>query len=126
MNNVQITGRLTKDPELKYTQSGKAICNISVAVRRDFKSENGEYESDFFNCQAWDKKAELIGEHFRKGSMIGITGRLQNSTFEDENKQKRTITRIIIEKMDFLSAKKNENTSGDVETVDDDDSEFPF
>lgn len=132
MNIVILTGRLTRDPEIKYTQSGKAFAKFSLAVQQSFKNDKGEYGADFINCTAWDKKAETIGEYLRKGSMVGVQGRLSVRNYEDENKQKRTITEVVVESFEFLDSKKSKGDSGEsdfTETARDSsagDDEFPF
>lgn len=132
MNIVILTGRLTRDPEIKYTQSSKAFAKFSIAVQQSFKNDKGEYGADFVNCVAWDKRAETIGEYLRKGSNVGIQGRLSVRNYEDENKQKRTITEVIVESFEFLDSKKSKSDSGDAEysggakEVSSGDDEFPF
>lgn len=132
MNVVILTGRLTRDPEIKYTQSGKAFAKFSIAVQQSFKNEKGEYGADFINCTAWDKRAETIGEYLRKGSMVGIQGRLSVRNYEDENKQKRTITEVVVETFEFLDSKKSKSDSGETEysggakESSSGDDEFPF
>lgn len=113
MNIVILTGRLTRDPEIKYTQSSKAFAKFSIAVQQTYKNEKGEYGADFINCVAWDKRAETIGEYLRKGSNVGIQGRLSVRSYEDENKQKRTITEVVVESFEFLDSKKSRGDSGE-------------
>lgn len=117
INNVTLTGRLTRDPELKYTQAGKAVVKIGLAVGRMKKDE-----VDFINCTAWEKTAEVIGEYCRKGSQVGIVGRISVNNYEDENKNKRTSTEIIITQLQLLGSK---NTSESGKTADN-DLEYPF
>jgi single-strand DNA-binding protein len=127
INSVIVTGRLTKDPEIRYTQSGKAVATLSLAVGRRFKKD----ETDFFDCTAWEKTAEVAAEYLRKGSLIGITGSLKQDRFEKDG-QKRSKVTILIEQLEFLESKKSaegntSNSSGDfdgTEVPDDDD--FPF
>lgn len=132
MNIVILTGRLTRDPELKYTQSGKAFARFSLAVQQNFKNEKGEYNADFINCTAWDKKAETIGEYLRKGSNVGVQGRLSVRSYEDENKQKRTMTEVVVESFEFLESKKSKGDAGETEFTGNSkqefagDDEFPF
>ncbi|MBS7390631.1 MAG: single-stranded DNA-binding protein, partial [Fibrobacter sp.] len=82
LNNVTLTGRLTKDADLKYTSTGTAVASFSLAVDRQFKNANGEKETDFINVVAWRKTAETLAEHTRKGSLIGIVGRIQTRNYE--------------------------------------------
>ena len=74
MNKVVLIGRLTKDLELKFTQNGNAVCNFTLAVNRTYKNEQGEYDSDFINCQAWRGTAQFIGDYLRKGYQIAVSG----------------------------------------------------
>jgi len=99
MNTVNIVGRLSADPELRSTQSGKNVLSFTVAVRRD--KEN----TDWINCIAWEKTAELISNYFQKGSEIGITGRIQTSSFEDKQGNKRKTTDVIVNQITFIGSK---------------------
>ena len=77
INQVTLVGRLTKDPELRYTAEGKAVSNVTIAVNRPFRNKEGEYEADFVQCTLWKKTAENTAQYCRRGSIIGITGRIQ-------------------------------------------------
>lgn len=114
MNKIIINGRLTKDPELKTTTSGTSVSNISVAVRRNYKNAEGNYDSDFINCTAFGASAELLNKYFKKGQEILISGHLQNRSWETETGEKRYATDVIIETIDFIGSKNN-NTSSDGE-----------
>ncbi|MBR8700428.1 Single-stranded DNA-binding protein [Fusobacterium sp. DD29] len=104
MNTIILTGRLTRDPELKFGQSGKAYSRFSLAVDRAFSKD----EVDFINCVAFGKTAELIGEYLRKGKKAGVTGRLQMNRYEF-NGEKRTSYDVIVDTVEFLEPK---NSSG--------------
>ncbi len=137
MNQVTLIGRLTKDPELKYTQSGKAFCKFNIAVTREFNRD----EADFIGCVAWDKRAETIAEYLRKGKRIAIQGRLSVRSY-DQNGETRWITEVIVDKFDFIDSNSqstgqsyskqdsaipdfgSNNSNDNEEIVDDDD--FPF
>ena len=112
MNQVLLIGRLTKDPELKYTKDGKGYCNFTLAVSREFKKD----ETDFINCVAWDKRAEAIANYVKKGNKLGIIGRLQIDKNNDI-----FYTKIAVEKIEFL---ENAKSSQEPENTDDDS--FPF
>ncbi len=103
MNITNLTGRLTKDIELRTTQSGKTVANFTLAVNRRFKSQ-GQPDADFFRCQAWGKTAEVLHQYTHKGSQIGVSGRLQNRSYENQQGQKVEITEVIVESMDLLEA----------------------
>ncbi|KYM58540.1 single-stranded DNA-binding protein [Fusobacterium necrophorum subsp. funduliforme] len=128
MNVITLIGRLTRDPEVKFGASGKAYCRVSLAVNRPFDKE----QADFINCVSFGKTAELIGEYFRKGHQIGVSGHLQMNQFE-ANGEKRTSYDVIVDSFDFLNNKKEEgtvkqeskNTSKNNE-VSEDEEEFPF
>ena len=105
MNQVTLIGRLTKDPELKYTQGGKAFCEFSIAVTIEFNRE----EADFIGCVAWDKRAETIAEYLRKGRRIAIQGRLNVRSYE-QNGENKWITEVIVDKFDFIDT--NSNSTG--------------
>ena len=105
MNQVTLIGRLTKDPELKYTQGGKAVCKFNIAVTREFNRE----EADFIGCVAWDKRAETIAEYLRKGRRIAIQGRLNVRSYE-QNGENKWITEVIVDKFDFIDT--NSNSTG--------------
>jgi single-strand DNA-binding protein len=108
MNKTILIGRNTKDIELKQTPAGTAVAEFSIAVKRTFKNANGEYESDFFNCIAFSKLAETISRYVNKGDMIGIEGRLQTRNYTNREGKKVYVTEIIVENVEFLQTKKQE------------------
>lgn len=113
MNLVVLTGRLTRDPELKYGQSGKAYSRFSLAVDRPFQKG----ETDFINCVAFGKTAELIGEYLRKGRKAGVTGRLQMGKYE-VNGEKRTSYDVVVDTIEFLESKNAVDSMGGYEPQD--------
>ena len=129
MNHVTLLGRLTRDPELKYTQSGKAFTKFSIAVTREFNRD----EADFINCIAWDKRAETICEYLRKGRRIALQGRLSARSYE-QNGETKWITEVVVDKFDFIDYQKsdtedNENYDNGENTINNDidnDPDFPF
>ncbi len=112
MNKVIISGRLTRDPEMRYSQSAEpvAITRISVAVNRRFKRD-GEPDADFINCVAFGKNAEFISKYFNKGKMIGIVGSLRTNNWTDNNGQKRYSTEVFIDEAEFLESKAQSEAS---------------
>lgn len=108
-NVVFLIGRLTNDPELKKTENDKTYAFITVAVQRDFKNSDGIYESDFIRCNLWNGIANQVSEYCHKGDLIGIKGRIQNRSYEEDNGELKYITEIIADKVSFLSTKKEEN-----------------
>ena len=110
MNNCSFIGRLTKDPDIKLTGSGKKVLNFSIAVDRGYKDSQGNRVADFIPCVAWDGVAVLIADNFSKGNNIGITGKLESSIYQDGDK-KRTSFYILVSSIDFIQgikAPKNE------------------
>lgn len=106
MNKVIISGRLTRDPDTRYSQSTDpiAITRISVAVNRRFKKD-GEPDADFINCISFGKTAEFISKYFQKGKMIGIVGNIRSNSWTDQSGQKRYSTDVYIEEVEFLESK---------------------
>ena len=105
MNKVILMGRLTKDPEVKQTGSNVAVCSFTVACDRRYKSQNGERQTDFINCVAWRQQATLLGNYFHKGSRIMVTGSIQNRSYDDQNGQKRYVTEVMVEEVEFVDTK---------------------
>ena len=140
LNRVVLTGHLTKDPELKVTQSGLSVVQFVIGVQRKFARKDGEREADFISCVAWRKTAENIAKYFRKGQLIGIDGRVQTRSYDDKNGQRVYVTEVVVDNFAFLSSQKGQgnqspsqrqNTTyqypfagtGSVDSTDDD---FPF
>ena len=110
MNKVILLGRLTKDVELRYTQtSNMAVASFSIAVNQKYVKEGEERRTDFFNIVAWNKLAENASKYLKKGSQVVIVGRLQNRSWQDEQDNKHTITEVIVEEMEFIDTKKEQN-----------------
>ena len=124
MNKVILCGRLTAKPELRYTGSNKPYTRFTIAVNRPTLNQNGEREADFINCISWGKQGEVISKYFDKGSQILISGRIQTTSFNDKDGNKRTSTDIVVEEFKFLEAKKQENVSN--KKQDTDKQEDPF
>lgn len=102
INNATLIGRLTKDIELKYTQSGTAVASFTLAVNRNFKNDAGEYEADFINCVIWRKGAENIANFTRKGSQVGIEGRIQTRNYDNQQGQKVYVTEVVVNNFHLL------------------------
>lgn len=107
LNKSIIMGRLTKDPELRRTQSGTAVTAFTLAVDRDFKNQSGEKECDFIDCIAWRNTAEFVSNYFAKGRMAVVEGRLQSRTYNDKDGNKRKVVEIIAESVYFGDSKKD-------------------
>lgn len=107
MNTVMLVGRLAHEPEVRTTETGKDVVRISLAVNRSFKNPDGIYETDFIDCTLWDGLAKNLNEYCKKGDTVGVRGRIQVSHYEkDEQKHKKVD--VIVEKLTFLSSKKQE------------------
>ena len=108
MNKICLIGRITADAELRYTGSNTAYTRFTVAVNRNYKNENGEYDADFISCVAWRERAELINKHFSKGSQIGIEGHIQTGSYDKEDGTKGYLTDVIVDGITFLGGKKGD------------------
>lgn len=104
MNIVIMVGRLTKDPEIRYSQQGKAVCNFSIAVDRRIKRE-GENSTDFFNCVCFGKTAEFVEKYFSSGKRIAIEGNIQNDSFVGRDGTKKTAVKIVCDNAEFADGK---------------------
>lgn len=102
INRVVLVGRLTKDPELKYTQTGVAVTRFTLAVNRTFSNQSGEREADFINCVTWRKQAENTANFLRKGSLTGIEGRIQTSSFDGQDGKRVFMTEVVADSVQFL------------------------
>lgn len=110
VNQLIVIGRLVKDPELRKTDSGKNVANITLAVPRSFKNVNGEYETDYIDCILWSGVAESTTEYCRKGDLLGIKGRIQTRKYETEDEKVRQATEVVAEKVTFLSSARHKET----------------
>jgi single-strand DNA-binding protein len=119
LNKIVVMGRFTADAELRSTQGGKNVTSFTLAVNRDFKGQNGERETDFINCVAWNGTADFVTRYFKKGSMAIVSGRLQTRNYETTDGQKRTATEIVAENVYFGESKRD---TAESETA---DSGFP-
>jgi single-strand DNA-binding protein len=111
INQVTLVGRITKDPELRYTGDGVAVSNFTLALNRNFKNVNGGYDTDFVNCNIWRKPAETVANLCLKGSLIGITGRLKSRHYDNSEGKRIYVTEVVAEDIKFISLKNNKNTS---------------
>lgn len=111
LNKILLMGRLTRDPELRRTGSGTAVTSFAIAVDRDFKSQNGEKETDFIDVVAWRTTAEFVSKHFSKGRMAVVEGRLQIRDWTDKDGAKRRTAEVIADNVYFADSKRDETTS---------------
>lgn len=124
MNCVAITGRLTKDVELRRTATGKAVASFTLAVNKDRKNEQGGYDADFIDCVAFEQMAETISKYVHKGDRFGVVGKLTTRSYETKEGKKVKVTEVKVNGFDFLESKK-QTTSG-FEPITEDDDDLPF
>ena len=135
INKVILIGRLVRDPELRYTQSGTSVASFSIANNRTYVANNEKKEIvSYFNCVAWSKLGEVIVQYCKKGQRIGVEGRLQQRSWEDQNGNKRSTVEVIVDNFQFLTPKGSEtevpvdipSASNDVENNPFSDDDIPF
>lgn len=105
INRVVLVGRLTRDPEMRYTQSGIAVTRFTLACDRPFTGQEGKKETDFVDCTVWRKQAENVAQYLKKGNMAGVDGRLQISSYEGQDGQKRQRAEVVADSVRFLEPK---------------------
>lgn len=111
MNKVFLIGNLTKDPELRSTQSGVSVCNFTIAVNRRFKNANGRQETDYLNIIAWRQLAELCSKYLVKGRKVAVTGSIQTRTYEAKDGSKRTALDIVADEVEFLTPQNQQSST---------------
>ena len=111
MNKVFLIGRLTRDPELRYTGSNIPVATFSLAVNRNFSNQNGEREADFINIVVWRKQAENCKNFLSQGSQVAIEGRLQSRSYDDKDGSKRYVTEVVADNVEFLGSRNSSNNS---------------
>jgi|SRR5690625_2367763 len=105
LNRVVLVGRLTRDPDLRYTANGVAVANFTIAANRPFRNQQGEQEADFINCVVWRKTAENLANYMKKGSMIGVDGRIQSRSYEGQDGKMVYVTEVVAENIQFLESR---------------------
>lgn len=128
LNKVILMGRLTKETELKKTQSGKSVAAFTVAVDRRFQKQGEEKQTDFINCVSWGTTAEFVGRYFGKGQMIALVGSIQVRNYEDGEGKRHYATEVIVDEVSFAGDKKNDapQTPAPAMEVVPDDGDLPF
>ena len=137
INNVVLVGRLTRDPELRYTPSNVAVATFSLAVNRNFKNQAGDREADFISCIMWRQQAENFANWCKKGNLVGITGRIQTRSYENQQGQRVYVTEVVAESFQTLEKKDNSANQSSMENqmppsfgtsdpMDISDDDFPF
>lgn len=117
MNKAILIGRLTRDPELRNTNSGRAVCQISIAINRPFSNQNGERETDFINVVIWDKQAENVSKYLSKGRLVAVEGRIQTRNYENNEGKKVYVTEVVASSVQFLESKNATTTPSANETA---------
>ena len=114
LNRVVLVGRLTKDPDLRYTANGTAVANFTIAVNRPFSNQQGDREADFINCVIWRKPAESLANYMSKGSLIGVDGRMQTRSYDGQDGKRVYVTEVVADTVQFLESKNsNRGASAD-------------
>ena len=113
MNKFEIVGNLVRDVEVKYSQDGKAIAKFTVATQRKYKNSQGNYDSDFLPCTAFDKTAEFVNKYFQKGSGIEVTGHLQSGSYENREGKKVYTLDLFVEEVEFVGSRKDSERKQD-------------
>lgn len=111
MNKVMLMGRLTKDPEVRYTQTGKAMTSFTLAINRRFARNTEQQQADFIPIVVWDKLAEICGNYLQKGRQVLIEGRIQTRSYETQNRNRCYVTEVIAQEVEFLSSSSKNNAS---------------
>lgn len=118
MNHIVLIGRLTRDPELRYTPNGLAVANFDLAVDRATTNQQGERETDFIRIVAWQKQAELCANYLKKGRLVAVEGRLQIRNYETQDGQKRKAAEVVASFVQFLDKSRDEGTASTATTAD--------
>lgn len=105
INNVVLVGRLTKDPDLRYTATGTATATFTLAVNRNFTNQSGNRDADFINCVIWRKSAETLANYARKGTLLGVTGRIQTRNYENQQGQRVYVTEVVADNFQLLESR---------------------
>ena|SRR5690625_1620249 len=112
INRVVLVGRLTRDPDLRYTPNGVAVANFTLAVNRPFTNQQGDRDADFINCVAWRRQAENLANYMKKGNQIGVDGRLQSRSYEDKDGKMVYVTEVVADSVQFLEPRSSAQGQG--------------
>ncbi|AWX97005.1 Single-stranded DNA-binding protein 1 [Streptococcus suis] len=131
INNVVLVGRMTRDAELRYTPSNQAVATFTLAVNRNFKNQDGEREADFVNCVIWRQQAENLANWAKKGALIGVTGRIQTRSYDNQQGQRVYVTEVVAESFQLLESRgqqsnSQDGSSGNSSPMDIQDEDLPF
>ncbi|HFI0645649.1 TPA: single-stranded DNA-binding protein [Streptococcus suis] len=131
INNVVLVGRMTRDAELRYTPSNQAVATFTLAVNRNFKNQDGEREADFINVVIWRQQAENLANWAKKGALIGVTGRIQTRSYDNQQGQRVYVTEVVAESFQLLESRGQQSNSqygsfGNSSPMDIQDEDLPF
>ena len=129
INNVVLVGRMTRDAELRMTQSNTAVASFTLAVNRPFKNQNGEREADFINCVIWRQQAENLSNWCKKGALVGITGNIQTRNYENQQGQRVYVTEVLANNFQLLESRSQQQSSNNPpanDSMDISDEDLPF
>lgn len=126
LNHIDLMGRLTRDPELRHTQAGKAVASITLAVERDYTAPGAEKETDFIDVVLWGNTAEFASKYFSKGRMAAVSGRLQIRNWQDKDGNKRRSAEVVASNIYFADSKKEPSDTQEFSEFTDDDPDLPF
>lgn len=126
LNHIDLMGRLTRDPELRHTQAGKAVASITLAVERDYTAPGAEKETDFIDVVLWGHEADFTSKYFSKGRMASVAGRLQIRNWQDKDGNKRRSAEVVADRIYFADSKKETAETQEFSEVTDDDPDLPF
>ena len=131
INNVVLVGRMTRDAELRYTPSNQAVATFTLAVNRNFKNQDGEREADFINVVIWRQQAENLANWVKKGDLIGVTGRIQTRSYDNQQGQRVYVTEVVAESFQLLESRGQQSNSqdssfGNSSSMDIQDEDLPF
>ncbi|CYY89057.1 single-stranded DNA-binding protein [Streptococcus suis] len=131
INNVVLVGRMTRDAELRYTPSNQAVATFTLAVNRNFKNQDGEREADFVNCVIWRQQAENLANWVKKGALVGVTGRIQTRSYDNQQGQRVYVTEVVAESFQLLESRGQQSNSqdgsfGNSSPMDIQDEDLPF
>ena len=115
MNNVSLTGRITKDPELRFTQNGNACCMFTLAINRKYKDKNGEIPVDFIPCVAWGNQATFINDYVVKGNLLEVAGNIQSRTYQTQSGENRQVVEVVVDSVSNLTPKPKEEPTRNFE-----------
>lgn len=113
INQVTLVGRLTKNPELRYTVEGKAVLSITLALNRHYRNSQGEFDADFVLCTLWNKTAENTAKYCSKGSIVGVTGKIQTRNYEDHDGKRVYVTEVVADSVKFMGGRQRDERPSD-------------